>query len=532
MLSTFKVEAASSDLMTADLGHAGSGGTPAVKEKLIVRFLSKIVPAVILRFLVLFIAVSLISATSPVFCMDNPEDYVIFMSGFEAYQHKDYSGALQNFNALIKKYPDTPLLDVVLFWISRTHYKTGNQMESARFMSRLIKKYPDSPMRGFAEDEMLELVSRYEHGEQLSTKFAKAGIPKGSRTSAANAALETSKMKSSTPEDSNGLISRALAAESRRPEPAQTGTEMRSAAFKLTEKPTASAEQTVVAAASISATPARGNTGSRSEPPVPTAEIERTASAARQAQSAALIKEIKTGESYIDIVTAGSPEGYKTFRLLHPDRLVIDIPGAKSAIAAKSISIKRMGISKARIGINHGVVRIVLDATKKSPFPAYDVKPFANGLRITAAPSAAMITDRADRVPVMTPAGSRRDRGSVPPVQTSAVKQKLPVAAPAQSVVRIREITTGESFIDIVTGGSIKKYKSFNLNHPGRLVIDIPGAKSAVDAKSISIKRFGISKVRIGINRTTVRIVLDAAQSLFPEYEIRPTENGLRIDIK
>ena len=419
-----------------------------------------------LRFLILLIAVSVISATA-VFGIEKPEDNTLFVSGFEAYQHKDYIGALKSFNSLLERYPDSPLQDVAMFWTSRAYYKTGNQMESARYMSRLIKQYPNTPIRGFVKNEMLDLVSRFEHGEQLPTKTAQA----------------------------KAVLSAPTSHNTQEPKRSEPATGIRSAAS------TGSAEKKI--ADSIMASPANF---SRNVHSVPAAQFKQTA-------TATLVKDIKTGASYIDIVTGSSLEDFKSFKLLSPGRLVVDLPHAKSALAAKSISINRLGISKVRIGTDSDTVRIVLDV-EKSPFPAYDVKPFQNGLRISVAPSAAFKT-----AAVSVPASA----------QTSKMKQKLPVTTPTKNAVFIKKITAGESFIDIVTGSRLESYKSFILHHPDRLVIDIPGAKRAVSSKSVSINRMGISTVRTGIDRTTVRIVLDATQSQLPEYEIRPTENGLRI---
>ena len=422
-----------------------------------------------LRFLILLIAVSVISATAPVLGIEKPEDNTLFVSGFEAYQHKDYIGALKSFNSLLERYPDSPLQDVAMFWTSRAYYKTGNQMESARYMSRLIKQYPNTPIRGFVKNEMLDLVSRFEHGEQLPTKTAQA----------------------------KAVLSAPTSHNTQEPKRSEPATGIRSAAS------TGSAEKKI--ADSIMASPANF---SRNVHSVPAAQFKQTA-------TATLVKDIKTGASYIDIVTGSSLEDFKSFKLLSPGRLVVDLPHAKSALAAKSISINRLGISKVRIGNDRDTVRIVLDV-EESPFPVYDVKPFKNGLRISVAPSAALMTTAAS-----LPASA----------QTSTMKQKLPETAPTRNAVFIKEIKAGESYIDIVTGSSLEEFKTFKLLSPGRMVIDLPHAKSALAAKSISINRLGISKVRIGTDSDTVRIVLDVEKSPFPAYDVKPFQNGLRISV-
>jgi len=62
-------------------------------------------------------------------------------------------------------------------------------------------------------------------------------------------------------------------------------------------------------------------------------------------------------------------------------------------------------------------------------------------------------------------------------------------------------------------------------------LIEIPGT-SVIGIKNVQVNRFGVSKVRIGTAPGTVRIVLDAARSPFPRYEIIPVTNGLRVNFK
>ncbi len=100
------------------------------------------------------------------------EDSQVFIAGFNAYQQKDYASAIEKMNEVLKKYPDTPLRDMALFWLSRAYYKTGNQQDAARYLSQFSKEYPDNPLKGTVEEELLSLAARYEKGEKLS-----AGTP-------------------------------------------------------------------------------------------------------------------------------------------------------------------------------------------------------------------------------------------------------------------------------------------------------------------------------------------------------------------
>lgn len=106
-------------------------------------------------------------------CLNSPvraqesEDSQIFISGFNAYQQKDYATTISRMNEVLQKHPDSPLRDMVLFWLSRAYYKSGNQQDAARYMSQFIKEYPDNPLKGTVDEELLALTARYDRGESL-----------------------------------------------------------------------------------------------------------------------------------------------------------------------------------------------------------------------------------------------------------------------------------------------------------------------------------------------------------------------------
>ncbi|MBJ6726522.1 tetratricopeptide repeat protein [Geomonas sp. Red875] len=119
----------------------------------------------------LFLLVAL-ALPAPSFAIDS-DDSQVFISGFNAYQRKDYQSAIHSMSDLLKKYPDTPLRDMGLFWLARSHYKAGNKQEAAKYMSQFLKEYPDSPLKGTVEEELLTLADRYQKGLPLE-EVAKA----------------------------------------------------------------------------------------------------------------------------------------------------------------------------------------------------------------------------------------------------------------------------------------------------------------------------------------------------------------------
>ena len=116
----------------------------------------------------LFIAVVIISTllVPAGFCQET-EDSQIFIAGFNAYQQKDYPSAIAKLNEVLAKYPDTSLRDMALFWLARSYFRNGNQLDAARVMSQFSKEYPDNPLKATVEEDLLNLVARYEKGEKL-----------------------------------------------------------------------------------------------------------------------------------------------------------------------------------------------------------------------------------------------------------------------------------------------------------------------------------------------------------------------------
>ncbi|MGB9082206.1 MAG: AMIN domain-containing protein [Desulfuromonadaceae bacterium] len=97
--------------------------------------------------------------------------------------------------------------------------------------------------------------------------------------------------------------------------------------------------------------------------------------------SALTITGIATGGSYIEIRANQPVADYKTIRLSSPERLVIDIAGAKKQLKSKSFMINKFGITKVRIGEAPDHIRVVIDSGKVA-FPAHTITNTEDGLRI------------------------------------------------------------------------------------------------------------------------------------------------------
>lgn len=280
------------------------------------------------------------------------------------------------------------------------------------------------------------------------------------------------------------------------------------------------------------------------------------------------VKPIVTGSNVVIEVTADIPMTYTYYKVPGQAQAVVDIADAdpekvEPLIVVNKGVVASISVDKAMIG-DMTVSRLVFNLVSESEISvnqAPDRKTlnvsFGGGKLVAVPPATAppaSVAAPEPEVPAAVAASSRPvSREEEDPF---GLDEPQPAAAPAKDaapvVVRstklepvvpvtgdqasssmkvVKGIMIGASFIDIQTNGSVEKFKQHRLAKPERLSIEIPGT-TAMSVTSIQVKRFGISKVRIGTTPGFVRVVLDTAKSAFPKYEIVSVENGLRVNFK
>jgi hypothetical protein len=125
-------------------------------------------------FLLGFAALSLLAA--PAFPVEY-QDSQIFITGFNAYQNKNYQGAISNMSQILEKYPNSPLRDMSIFWLARSNFKAGHRKEAAKYMAQFYKEYPNSPLKNTVEPELAKLAAAYAKGETISEEPQPAEEP-------------------------------------------------------------------------------------------------------------------------------------------------------------------------------------------------------------------------------------------------------------------------------------------------------------------------------------------------------------------
>jgi len=110
---------------------------------------------------------------------------------------------------------------------------------------------------------------------------------------------------------------------------------------------------------------------------------------------------------------------------------------------------------------------------------------------------------------------------------------------PADSVKKASELSMfevkeedGALRLLISANGKIESYRSFFLDKPLRLVIDIPNVALRQPQKFISVIHPIIEVIRLGQHQDKVRLVIDFRSTSKPPYQISQTDNSLLILIK
>nr|WP_246559383.1 tetratricopeptide repeat protein [Geoanaerobacter pelophilus] len=123
------------------------------------------------------------------------QDTQLFITGFNAYQKKDYKVAAEKMSQVLKSYPDTQLRDMAIFWLARASYKAGDKDTAARYMAQFFREYPENPLKTTVEDELVTLASAYAKSDKagLEAKNAEAERAAAQKAAADKALAEESR---------------------------------------------------------------------------------------------------------------------------------------------------------------------------------------------------------------------------------------------------------------------------------------------------------------------------------------------------
>lgn len=190
------------------------------------------------------------------------------------------------------------------------------------------------------------------------------------------------------------------------------------------------------------------------------------------------------------IINLTIPVPYKMSYLSNPERLSIDIPGAKLSTTANEVFIGTEDVRRARLGqFDDRTARVVLDLTRRVGYKV-------------------LSENFSKRIEIEVGAG---------------IEAPQPVSQPAQAsseIVNIMGITTDSIDdrrlrVNIAASGT-PNCKYTLLSSPPRLAIDIARARLGTEVTEIPLAHPLVEKIRLGQQgaQTNVRIVLDFTRYL------------------
>lgn len=283
------------------------------------------------------------------------------------------------------------------------------------------------------------------------------------------------------------------------------------------------------------------------------------------------IHDTSAGAVIIDIA-ATQPVAYRTFQLSGPERLVVDLKGARKAISRRVYPAESQLLRRVRVGqwrSDPPIVRVVADLNGT---PAFSVHARASGIRIelesraTAsspvrrsrsyhahhernAPRLHAETDPRDEAPkslfavhrfedltasLTAPALPPHDRLiRVTRQHSSSSEQNESAILSLVSGISIKPESNGETYIDIASSRSVP-YRVFQLPDPFRLVVDLKDARDASRRGVYPVDSSVLRAVRVAQwrsrNPAVVRVVADLEG--YPIFDIHAQRPGIRIELR
>jgi type IV pilus assembly protein PilQ len=150
-----------------------------------------------------------------------------------------------------------------------------------------------------------------------------------------------------------------------------------------------------------------------------------------------VLQAITASEDGVNLVFSSVVEGYNSFKLSNPERLVIDVVKTKNEIPLKSVEINRFNLGKARFGGASDKLRIVFDAV--GPIPRYMVTKTERGLLIAFSESALKTAAASTRESVESSA-SPVAVAAPPSVPVASTERTLPTSTqPDKEPVAVAE---------------------------------------------------------------------------------------------
>jgi len=249
------------------------------------------------------------------------------------------------------------------------------------------------------------------------------------------------------------------------------------------------------------------------------------------------LRVFRSGDNIGVEVSADKAVEYTCSKMPQLLRVVIDLPHTELGELNNVYKYKAPMLSEVRLekkSINGEMLtRVSINLSEDAEFTA-GTTPDQTKVRVMLHKKAAGATSGAVTVAPGAPdaKGAAAGDGSPAPLASAVKAAPGPASSERKQEITVSAVNCDEDGIEIVSGGSIGNFKAFILQQPGRLVIDIPGARTTLGSIAIPPNRFGIVRARIAPFEGKLRVVFDTGAQPFPNYQLVKTATGLRIALK
>jgi len=103
-----------------------------------------------------------------------------------------------------------------------------------------------------------------------------------------------------------------------------------------------------------------------------------------------------------------------------------------------------------------------------------------------------------------------------------------PPSAPAVIAVEVVD-ETGGTVVEIRVEGTLSSFEYFTIDHPPRVVVDLPGVASALASHRFEVASGELRRIRVGRHAEKVRVVLDVEPSVLAAARAVATGRGVAV---
>jgi type IV pilus assembly protein PilQ len=236
---------------------------------------------------------------------------------------------------------------------------------------------------------------------------------------------------------------------------------------------------------------------------------DRPVYAQEVAEAPALIKAIEVSEVEKDslvTIKASKPVTYTVVKLQDPFRILVDIPQFATEQVIETIPVKSAVINEiTNEQMEKGERSFCRIAIVLNQDVEYDVSTQASDLLIRIAEPA-----------------EKEDES--PGVEENSARAPEP-ADEESNIIALRINDDGDG-MTVISDSAIASYKSFQMDNPYRLVLDIPDVQDRLSKKTFTFQSSLIDKIKVGQHPEKVRLVIYFKDTL-PTYSIDKEENKL-----